>query len=609
MTETIKVVCRFRGGQDAEKDKWTFDADQLSLTSPDVGPYGNKKFTFDKVHDSNSTQEESYNDIGRTTVQSLLNGFNGTIFAYGQSGSGKTFTMLGPDSVVDAIKAGSETVPDEVQSMYGVIPRAIGDIFVAMNRIIEAEGASFALSVNYFEIYNESINDLLSSNPNTSKNLKLQQMPNGQMKVMGGSEKQVESFEDIFIALMWGQRSRAVASTQQNDRSSRSHTIFVINLQQSNPDGSQKQGRLNLVDLAGSERIAKTGATGKTLDEAKKINLSLTNLGICIKALTEKAHVPFRTSKLTHFLMDALGGNSKTTLVCTASKQMRHLEESVQTLQFAARAKKIKNKAAANIMRSPKEMEMMIERLKVEVATLKNQLIQAGMTPQAPNRALKQGSQQEPNAAADEEKSPVKAANLSKSANNSALVTSESQNQENSINLGETKGESALGAHNSSEAEIKNENSNEVSFNTLLNDSNLDFEPEKEAKSGTTKRDFLTPAKDLGTKKLQSSSATATSAGTTTSSANNSKVTAGIMSMIGKGQQKATTAQATSKKDSAKIADLSTKLTEMSMRLTEVETEYEHYKTRAQTEIIELREKLEISLGDKTNEDQLQADL
>lgn len=204
MTETIKVVCRFRGGQDAEKDKWTFDADQLSLTSPDVGPYGNKKFTFDKVHDSNSTQEESYNDIGRTTVQSLLNGFNGTIFAYGQSGSGKTFTMLGPDSVVDAIKAGSETVPDEVQSMYGVIPRAIGDIFVAMNRIIEAEGASFALSVNYFEIYNESINDLLSSNPNTSKNLKLQQMPNGQMKVMGGSEKQVESFEDIFIALMWG---------------------------------------------------------------------------------------------------------------------------------------------------------------------------------------------------------------------------------------------------------------------------------------------------------------------------------------------------------------------------------------------------------------------
>ena len=191
MTETIKVICRFRGGQDAEENKWKFDPDGLSLTSPDQGPYGNKKFTFDRVHDADSTQEQSYNDIGRETVKALLNGFNGTIFAYGQSGSGKTFTMLGPDSVVDAIKKGSEMVPDEVQTMYGVIPRAIGDIFVAMNRIIEAEGASFALSVNYFEIYNESINDLLSSNDNTSKNLKLQQMPNGQMKVMGGMEKQV----------------------------------------------------------------------------------------------------------------------------------------------------------------------------------------------------------------------------------------------------------------------------------------------------------------------------------------------------------------------------------------------------------------------------------
>lgn len=110
----------------------------------------------------------------------------------------------------------------------------------------------------------------------------------------------------------------------------------MINFKQMNSDGSQKQGRLNLVDLAGSERISKTGATGKTLQEAQKINLSLTSLGLVIKALTENsAHIPFRDSKLTMFLKDALGGNSKTTLICTASKQLRHIEESVQTLQFA----------------------------------------------------------------------------------------------------------------------------------------------------------------------------------------------------------------------------------------------------------------------------------
>ncbi len=203
------------------------------------------------------------------------------------------------------------------------------------------------------------------------------------MIVMGSEHKPVQSFDDIFTALMDGQRSRAVASTNQNDRSSRSHTIFVISYKQLNSDGSQKSGRLNLVDLAGSERIAKTGATGKTLQEAQKINLSLTSLGCCIKALTDgSAHIPFRDSKLTLFLKDALGGNSRTTLICTASKQMRHVEESVQTLQFAARAKKIKNKAAANVMRSPKEMQLMIEKLKAEVAALKAQLIENGLTPQ-----------------------------------------------------------------------------------------------------------------------------------------------------------------------------------------------------------------------------------
>ena len=221
--------------------------------------------------------------------------------------------------------------------MYGLIPRAIGEIFEAINRINETqEGTRIELSVQYLEIYNEQVMDLLSSTPKADQNLKLRELPNGQMTVIGAETKVVETFDDIFLALMDGQRSRAVASTNQNARSSRSHTIFVITYKQTNADGSQQQGRLNLVDLAGSERVAKTGAEGNVLKQATNINQSLTYLGTCINALTEgKPHVPYRNSKLTFFLKDALGGNSKTTLICTASKQMVHVEESVQTLNFA----------------------------------------------------------------------------------------------------------------------------------------------------------------------------------------------------------------------------------------------------------------------------------
>jgi len=149
----------------------------------------------------------------------------------------------------------------------------------------------------------------------------MREMPNGAFAVPGATEKAVDTFDDIFLALMDGQRTRAVAGTNQNARSSRSHTIFVIKYNQKNTDGSTQSGRLNLVDLAGSERIDKTGATGDTLKEGIKINLSLTSLGGCINALVEgKKHIPFRDSMLTRLLKDALGGNSKTTLLCTASK-------------------------------------------------------------------------------------------------------------------------------------------------------------------------------------------------------------------------------------------------------------------------------------------------
>lgn len=156
--------------------------------------------------DSDSTQANAYLEAGRSSVRALLEGFNGTIFAYGQSGSGKTFTMLGPDSVVDAIKdGGSEQIPEEIQEMYGLIPRAIGEIFEAINQINESDkGTRIEMAVQYLEIYNEQVMDLLSSTPKTDQSLKLRELPNGQMSVMGSITKAVSTFDDIFIALMDG---------------------------------------------------------------------------------------------------------------------------------------------------------------------------------------------------------------------------------------------------------------------------------------------------------------------------------------------------------------------------------------------------------------------
>lgn len=148
------------------------------------------------------------------------------------------------------------------------------------------------------------------------------------------------------------------------------------------PNGAVKHSKLNLVDLAGSERIDKTGAKGQTLKEAQKINLSLSSLGQCINALTKnEKHVPFRDSKLTMFLKESLGGNSKTTLLCTSSMLARHTEESVQTLRFAKRAKMIKVKASANVIRSPQEMSSLIKRLQLDIGALKNQLVTNGIKP------------------------------------------------------------------------------------------------------------------------------------------------------------------------------------------------------------------------------------
>jgi len=170
--------------------------------------------------------------------------------------------------------------------------------------------------MNYFEIYKESLNNLLGSDTQLNQNLKIIE----NSKVLNAEPTPVQTPEQIFAYIQRGQNRVQMDCNSLNDRSSRSHTILVLEYKQLNKDGSIKSAKLNLVDLAGSERISKTGAAGKILEEAKKINQSLTSLGRVILALSNgEAHVPFRDSKLTHLLKESLGGNSKTTLICTCS--------------------------------------------------------------------------------------------------------------------------------------------------------------------------------------------------------------------------------------------------------------------------------------------------
>jgi hypothetical protein len=179
MGESIKVVCRFRGGQ-GDNENWQLHPDNKSLSAPQLvlGGTSDMNFTFDSVLDSDINQEIMYNKVAKDNVASFMKGFNGTIFAYGQSGSGKTFSMLGPDEVTAEIIKGSQNVPLETQKLYGIIPRTMNDIFNEINREVAATNAQFTIIVNYYEIYNERFNDLLAPTPAAGENLKLRQTPN-----------------------------------------------------------------------------------------------------------------------------------------------------------------------------------------------------------------------------------------------------------------------------------------------------------------------------------------------------------------------------------------------------------------------------------------------
>ena len=319
-------------------------------------------FKFDKVFNSETPQVEIYNYVGKEIVKDVMDGYNGTIFAYGQSGSGKTFTMYGKD------------IDDEESK--GLIPRIVSNIFDYVENCDENTNFQFKLSV--LQIYKEVIYDLLTG----EKNLQIKENPARGIYVDGLSEVYLSSVDDFLNYAELAEKNRKVGETRLNQQSSRSHSIMILEVsQQLKKENLIKKGILNLVDLAGSEKVSKTGAVGETLEEAKKINLSLSALGNVIHALTSNSeHIPYRDSKLTRILQESLGGNYKTSLIVACSPHSYNVDETVSSLQFAQRAKTIKNKVKVNIKYTYEELQQMVFKLnkKLEIANMKISKLQNG---------------------------------------------------------------------------------------------------------------------------------------------------------------------------------------------------------------------------------------
>ncbi|EAR92060.2 kinesin motor catalytic domain protein (macronuclear) [Tetrahymena thermophila SB210] len=362
---SITVVVRFKKEKNiSHESDWNIEEDigQVSIT---LQTKGLKNFKFDGVT-VDMDQKQIYDNFAKPSILKFLQGFNGTIFTYGQTSSGKTYTMLGPEAVTEAIIKNVNNIPADVKLLFGIMPRSIFTIFDGINQGIK-EGSQFILKCSYIEIYNENIHDLLSKDP--QGNLKLREHKFQGWVIEGLEEKYIKEPEEILYWLSYGTKNRSVTATKMNERSSRSHTVFTLSLEQKLFDGTSRNSKMNLVDLAGSERLDQAQTTGQAKEETKNINRSLYYLQYCIINLSEKKkgtddkdkYVNFRNSKLTRILKDALGGNSKTTLICAASMNKIHEQDTLNTLYFAQRAKLIKNKLSNNVKRSVEELETLLQ--------------------------------------------------------------------------------------------------------------------------------------------------------------------------------------------------------------------------------------------------------
>ncbi|KAI3646725.1 hypothetical protein MP228_009653 [Amoeboaphelidium protococcarum] len=338
--ESVKVIVRVRPLKQDEENCVLVRNNTIAVLD--------KQFRFDQVLDVNASQSSTFDQVSYL-VNDVLNGYNATVFAYGQTGSGKSHTMMGNLS-------GNR---DNERSQLGVVPRFINLIFDQMEQL---KTSQFIIYVTYLEIFNEQIIDLL--NDESGGKLDLKDDGKGAFIVKDISKLPVTSPQQVFDLLQRGNQQRSVGATLMNEQSSRSHSVFTIYIESCQIELSPVEsiqsaklrnankvvvGKLNCVDLAGSERQSKSGSSGDRLKEAMKINQSLSALGNVISALSSrKPHVPYRDSKLTKLLMDSLGGSAKTVMIATISPAAYNLDETVNTLRYAQRAKMIMNKPLVN---------------------------------------------------------------------------------------------------------------------------------------------------------------------------------------------------------------------------------------------------------------------
>jgi len=371
--ENIKVVIRCRPlSKDEVRDqrKKIVDMDRISrevrVRNPSSWSDAPRVFTMDHVFPEELSQETVYKETCLPIVENVIQGYNGTVFAYGQTGTGKTFTMEGVDK------------PPELK---GMLPRAFAQIFEHIDAC--TTGAQFLVRASFLEIYNDNVLDLLAENASSSSSggqsthghagLELKEDPEKGVYVKDLRLVTVKNVQEINALAVLGRKSRKVGSTLMNRDSSRSHCLFCIMIETSEigADGEAHihAGKLNMVDLAGSEKQTKTGAEGERLKEAAKINLALSALGNVISALTSQkvGHVPYRDSKLTRLLQDSLGGNTKTVMIANVGPADYNYDETIGTLRFATRAKSIKNKPKIN--EDPKDAKL--REYQDEIAKLK----------------------------------------------------------------------------------------------------------------------------------------------------------------------------------------------------------------------------------------------
>lgn len=358
----VQVVVRFRP-RVLEEDHTAFCIlpNGKSVESVD----GTYCFDFSRAFAEAASQEQVFEHVGKPVVVDVLNGYNGTVLAYGQTSSGKTYSMYG------------ESATENVLELHGIVPRAAQQVFHHIESSVE--DTEFTLRCSFMEVYREKMKDLLRPN---FEALRVKEVPQRGLFVDGLSREYVTCAADVMAVIRAGLRTRVVGKTRCNLYSSRSHVIFVLHVEQSSPQGDEKLGKLTLVDLAGSEKVSKSDCAGETFEEAKKINWSLSALGKVIDALAEqRPHVPYRDSQLTRVLQEALGGNCRTTLLVAASGCAQHADETLSSLRFATRAKSVRNVAKVNYTYSPEQLLLLVAKLQKQLVGAHEHIVELSQVP------------------------------------------------------------------------------------------------------------------------------------------------------------------------------------------------------------------------------------